>query len=143
MVERNILIVDRSPQAADPKSEKTTTRNSRSPDVQGINEDVRQTHKIYHFQNCGTVYMPVDSYNARGVIMENCGNDVPQVTCSLLFSPQPQICSHLTRAFQITVLRLLAMRKFYTHNLMQTRTPVVCWHLRHLPLKMLNMYFLL
>ena len=70
-----------SPQAADPKVEKKT--NSRSPDIQEINEDICQTHKIYQFQNCGTVYM--DSLNARGVRMDNCGNNVPQVTCSLFF----------------------------------------------------------
>ena len=59
------------------------TMDSGSPltqkyDVQEVNEDIRQTQ--YHFQNCGTVYM--DSYNARGVRMENCGNHVPQVICS-------------------------------------------------------------
>ena len=79
----NTVIVDRSPQAADPDLGKTT--NSRSPDIQGIKEDIHEINKIYHFQNCGTVYMPVDSLNARGVIMENCGNNVPQVTCSLFF----------------------------------------------------------
>ena len=70
-----------SPQAADLRIEKTT--NPRSPDIQEINEDFRQTHKIYQFQNCGIVYM--DSLNARGVRMENCDNNVPQVTCSLFF----------------------------------------------------------
>ena len=69
-------------QAADPMVEKTT--NSRSPDIQEINEDIRQTHEIYQFQNCGTVYM--DSLNARGVRIEKCGNNAPQVTtCSLFF----------------------------------------------------------
>ena len=123
VVERNISIVDSSPQAANPRLEKTM--NSRSPDIQEINEDIRQTHKIYyHFQNCGTVYMPVNSFNARGVRMENCGNNVPQVTCSLSFPPYVHFCSHLYHVIQITVQRLLTMRKFYTHNLMQS--PVVC-----------------
>ena len=83
-MDSNTAIDDRSSQAADPRLENTT--KSRSPDIQEINEDIRQTHKIY-FQNCGTVYMPVNSFNARGVKMENCGNNVPQVTCLLSFSP--------------------------------------------------------
>ena len=70
-----------SPQAADPRVEKKP--NPRSPDIQEINEDICQIHKIYQFQNCGTVYM--DSLNARGVRMDNCGNNVPQVTCSSFF----------------------------------------------------------
>ena len=82
MVVSNTVIVDRSPQAADPSLNRTT--NTRSPDIQELlNEDNPQTRKIYYFQNCGTVYMPVDSFNARGVRMENCGNNVPQVNCSL------------------------------------------------------------
>ena len=76
MVYRNT--VDSSP--PDPSLEKTT--NSRSPDIEEISEDIRQTQNIYHFQNCGTVCMSVDSFNARGVSMENCGNNIPQVTCS-------------------------------------------------------------
>ena len=87
MVDSNTVIVEKSPHAANTNSEKTT--NSPSPDIQEINEDIRQAHKIYHFQNCGTVYMSVDSFNARGVRMENCGNNVPQVTCSLFFFPFP------------------------------------------------------
>ena len=79
MIDRNTVNEDKSPLSADPSLEKAT--NSRSPDIQEINEDIRQTHKIYQFQNCGIVYM--DSFNARGVKMENCGNDVAQVTCSL------------------------------------------------------------
>ena len=88
-----------SPQAADLRVEKTT--KPRSPDIQEINEDIRQTHKIYQFQNCGIVYM--DSLNARGVSIENSGNNVPQVTCSFSFL----LPSHLTRPYhviQITVL---------------------------------------
>ena len=83
MVDSNTVIVDKSPQAADPSLNRSGTTNSRSPDIQEINKDNRQTHQIYHFQNCGTVYMPVDSFNARGVRMENCSNNVPQVNCSL------------------------------------------------------------
>ena len=94
MVDGNIVIDadNGTSQAADPRLEMPT--NSRSPqtqnsEIQEISEDIHQTHKIYHFQNCGTVYM--DSLNARGVIMENCGNNIPQVIClfvfpSLLFS---------------------------------------------------------
>ena len=55
-----------------------------SPNIEELNRDVRQTDKIYHFQNCGTIY--IDSFNARGVRMKNCGNNIPQVTCSLIFS---------------------------------------------------------
>jgi hypothetical protein len=141
MVGRNFLIFDRSPQAADPKSEKSS-RSPQTQKCQEINEDNGQTHKIYQIQNCGTMYM--DSFNACGVRMENCGNHVPQVTCSLSFSPH--FCSHeshLTWKYhiiQITVLGLLAMREFCTHNLMQSPMPVVCGPLRHLPLNMLNMY---
>ena len=82
MVDSNTVIVDRSPQAADPSLKRTT--NSRSSDMQELlNEDNPQTRKIYYFQNCGTVYMPVDSFNARGVRMKDCGNNVSQVTCWL------------------------------------------------------------
>ena len=97
MVNSNTVIVDRSSQAADPRLEKTT--NSRSLDIQEINEDIHQTHKIY-LQNCGTVYMPltVDSFNARGVRMENCGNNVPQVTCLLSFHP------HFLFSFNLAIL---------------------------------------
>ena len=65
--------------------EKTTT--SRSPqthdDIDSESEDNHKTHRIYQIQNCGTVY--VDSSNAHGVRMENCSNNVPQVTCSLSY----------------------------------------------------------
>ena len=71
MVYRNT--VERS--TPDPRLEETT--NSRSPYIEEMNEDIRQTHNIYHFQNCGTVSMSVDSFNARGVRMENCGNNIP------------------------------------------------------------------
>ena len=74
--------VDRSP--PDPRLKKTPRSPGSASDTQDINEDIRQTHKIYHFQNCGTV--SVDSFNARGVTMENCGNTIPQVTCSSSFS---------------------------------------------------------
>ena len=83
-MDSNTVIVDRSPQAADPSLKRTT--NSRSSDMQELlNEDNPQTRKIYYFQNCGTVYMPVDSFNARGVRMKDCGNNVSQVTCLLFF----------------------------------------------------------
>ena len=138
MVVSNTVIVDRSPQAADPSLNRTT--NTRSPDIQELlNEDNPQTRKIYYFQNCGTVYMPVDSFNARGVRMENCGNNVPQVNCSLFIFPFSFLMIQLGHYYinQITVLRLLAMRKFklYIHNLMQFS--MVCGHLGHLPLNIL------
>ena len=86
MIDRNTVIVDGSPPTDDPRLEKTM--NSRSPqtqkcNIQEINEDISQTHKIYQIQNCGTVYM--DSFNACGVKMENSGNNAPQITCSLFF----------------------------------------------------------
>ena len=116
---RNTIIVNNSPQATNPTLEMTTNPPSQTQksDTQEINEDIRQTHKIYHFENCGTVYL--DSLNTRGVRIENCGNNVPQVICSLSFSPH--CCSLLTWLYhiiQITVPRLLAMRRVYTHNLM-------------------------
>ena len=73
--------VDISP--PDPRLE--TTTNSRSLDIDEINEDIRQTQNISHFRNCRTVCMSVDSFNADGVRMENCGNHIPQVTCSYSF----------------------------------------------------------
>jgi hypothetical protein len=56
------------------------TTHSRHPqtqksDIQGMSD------MTYHFQNCGIVNM--DSFNARGVRMENCHNNVP-VSCSFL-----------------------------------------------------------
>ena len=71
----------------DPRLEKTM--NSQSPDIEEMNENIRhQTHtgNIYHFHNCGAVSMSVDSFNAQGVRMENCGNNTPQVNCSYSFS---------------------------------------------------------
>ena len=144
MIGKNNVIDDRPlPAAADRLGE---TMNSGSPqtqksDFQEVNEDIRQTHKLYHFQNCGTVYM--DSLNARGVRMENCGNHVPQFTCSWFFSPSfsHHFCSCLTWPFhiiQITILGFLAMRKFCIRNFIPL--PVVCGHLRHLPRNMSNMY---
>jgi hypothetical protein len=97
-IDRNTVIVDRpggSPQAADPRFKKTMNSQSESPsqtqkcNIQAINdsehEDNRQTHKTYHFENCGIVYM--DSFNAHGVRMKNCGNlnNVSQVTCCFFF----------------------------------------------------------
>ena len=73
--------VDISP--PDPRLE--TTTNSRSFDIDEINEDIHQTQNIYHFRNCRTVCMSVDSFNADGVRMENCGNNIPQVICSYSF----------------------------------------------------------
>ena len=85
MVGNNTLIDDKRHQAPAAADELGKTIDSGSPqtqkcDIQDVNEDIRQTHKLYHFQNCGIVYM--DSFNARGVRMENCGNHVPQVVCS-------------------------------------------------------------
>ena len=94
---------------------------SRSPEtqkcnIQEIDEDKRITCKIYHFESCGTVYM--DSLNAHYVKIKNCGNNVPNVTCSLFLSFSPHFCSHCQPTWpyhimiQITVLGLLAMGKF-------------------------------
>ena len=71
----------------DPRLEKTM--NSQSPDIEEMNENIRhQTHtgNIYHFHNCGAVSMSVDSFNAQGVRMEHCGNNIPQLNCSYSFS---------------------------------------------------------
>ena len=88
-----VTVDDRSPHAADSMLEQTMNPPSRSPasgtqkcDIQEINEDNCQTHKIYQFQNCGAVTLNIDSFRTRGVRMEHCGNKVPQVaTCSSLF----------------------------------------------------------
>ena len=138
-MDRDKVIVDFSPQAADPLLEKIT--GSRSPEtqkcnIQEIEEGKRITRKIFHFENCGTVYM--DSLNAHNVKIKNCGNNVPNVTCLLFLSFSPHFCSHWQPTypyhiiFQITVLGLLAMGKSYTHNLMQSL--VVRGHLCHLQL---------
>ena len=139
MADRDTVIVDLSPQAADPRLKKIT--DSRSPEtqkcnIQEIDEGKRITRKIFHFENCGTVYM--DSLNAHNVKIKNCGNNVPNVTCLLFLSFSPHFCSHWQPTypyhiiFQITVLGLLAMGKSYTHNLMQSL--VVRGHLCHLQL---------
>lgn len=98
MVNENSLvnadIVDRSPQATDQSLKLEKTTSPRSPQTQKcdikleeINDDNRQIHTIYQFQNCGTVNLSIDSFNASGVRMENCGNNVPQVTnCSSFLS---------------------------------------------------------
>ena len=85
MVDRNTVSVDRSLQAADPRLKKK--KKSRS----------RQT--LYHFQNCGTVYM--DSFNTQGVSIENCGNNVPQVTCSLSFYFHSCFSSNLALSYYL------------------------------------------
>ena len=102
MFDRNAVMIDRSPQTADPRLEKT--KNSRSPhtqqcDIQETNDDILQTHKIFHFQNYGTVYM--DSFNAHGVRMENCGNNVPQINCSLNFPLTPAFSSNLAISYYL------------------------------------------
>ena len=84
--------------------EKTT--NSRSPqmqecdsDIQEIDKDYHQTSKIYQIQNCGTVYM--ESSNAHGVRMENCGNNVPQINCLLNFPLTPAFSSNLAISYYL------------------------------------------
>ena len=131
-MDRDKVIVDFSPQAADPLLEKIT--GSRSPEtqkcnIQEIDEDKRITCKIYHW---------VSLLNALYVKIKNCGNNVPSVTCSLFLSFSPHFCSHWQPTWpyhimiQITVLGLLAMGKFYTHNLIES--PVVPGHLCRLEL---------
>ena len=111
-MDRDKVIVDFSPQAADPLLEKIT--GSRSPEtqkcnIQEIDEDKRITCKIYHW---------VSLLNALYVKIKNCGNNVPSVTCSLFLSFSPHFCSHCQPTWpyhimiQITVLGLLAMGKF-------------------------------
>jgi hypothetical protein len=87
---RDTFIVDSDPQAASHRLERTTPFRSphtqsvtQRSDIQETNEDICQTDRIYHFQNCGTVN--IDSFNARGVRMKNCGNNLPQVTCLFIF----------------------------------------------------------
>ena len=83
MIYRNTL------ESPPPDSRSEKTMNSQSPDIEETNENIRhQTHtgNIYHFQNCRSVSMSVDSFNAQGVRMEHCGNNTPQVNCSYSFS---------------------------------------------------------
>ena len=67
----NAVIIDQS--LPDPRVNTPQMQDS------AIQEIDRQAYTIYHFHNCGTVYL--DSLNAHNVTMENCGNNVPQVTC--------------------------------------------------------------
>ena len=146
MVNENSLvnadIVDRSPQATDQSLKLEKTTSPRSPQTQKcdikleeINDDNRQIHTIYQFQNCGTVNLSIDSFNASGVRMENCGNIVPQVTkcssfLSLIARFSGRFCSHAISYYQIT--GLVAMRrvmKIHIHNPMASLL-MVC---RHLP----------
>ena len=116
MVEENAIIVDQSPQAADPRLEKTTNPRSQTQkcDIREIKEDNRQTHKIYHFQNCGTVNLNVDSFNARTFTMENCDNNVPVTICSSFFFPL-NLCPHVMSYYQST--ELVAMRRAIKINI--------------------------
>ncbi|KAF8811980.1 hypothetical protein BYT27DRAFT_6433619 [Phlegmacium glaucopus] len=86
IVDRNTLavnstIVNQSPatgSATDPRLDKTANSPQSNYDV---DEDGREIHKIYHFHNCGTVY--VDARSSHRVTMENCANsNVRRVTCS-------------------------------------------------------------
>jgi hypothetical protein len=66
------IIVDQS--SADP---------TRTDKKQEIDEDHDcQVHKVYHFYNC---VVHLDSQNTHTTTMENCGNHLPQVTCSSFF----------------------------------------------------------
>ena len=58
-----------------PQLDKSQMQNS---NIQEIDNDNRPSpeHKIYHFHNCRIM----DSFNTRTITMENCGNEVPQVT---------------------------------------------------------------
>ena len=78
MEKRDASIVDRTPHAADLRLENITHSQTQKSDIQNINDI------MYHFQNCGTVNLNIDSFNARGVRMENCHNNIPQVSCSSL-----------------------------------------------------------
>ncbi|KAF8811973.1 hypothetical protein BYT27DRAFT_7252301 [Phlegmacium glaucopus] len=44
-----------------------------SPQLDHYIDEDRQIHKIYHFHNCGTVY--VDALNSHSITMENCDNN--------------------------------------------------------------------
>ncbi|KAF8809332.1 hypothetical protein BYT27DRAFT_6529201 [Phlegmacium glaucopus] len=59
------------PPATNPRLEKTSNCPRLNHD---IDEDRHKIHKIYHFHNCGTVYM--DSLNSHSVTMDNCANNI-------------------------------------------------------------------
>ena len=69
-------------QSDDPTLDKMNYPQAQNGDIQGTDDDNHQTHKTYHFHNCGMVYL--DSFNTRRVTMEDCGN---QVTCVSFFFP--------------------------------------------------------
>jgi len=69
------IIIDQP--SANPRLE-TQTKNG---NIQETGEDNHQVHKIYHFHNCGVVYL--DSHNTRNIAMEHCGNNVPQIAYHL------------------------------------------------------------
>ena len=135
MVDRDSLVnADESPQATGPRSDNTTNfqptqTRMQKYEIQEINEDNRQTHKIYHFQNCGTVNFNMDSFNTRTITMENCGNKVPpqvNICPSFYFS---HFCPYVMSYYQIT--ELVAMRramKTYIHNPMPSLL-MVCGYL--------------
>ncbi|KAF8811968.1 hypothetical protein BYT27DRAFT_7208042 [Phlegmacium glaucopus] len=78
VVDTNTIVnVDqRSP--ADPRLEKImNSPQMQSAAIQAKDEDVHRSPPI-HFQNCGIVYL--NSFNTRGIAMEDCGNHVSQVT---------------------------------------------------------------
>jgi hypothetical protein len=87
----NAIVVNQSPANLGLKN--MTIYPHINSDIQAMYEDDRQIYNIYHFQDCGTVYL--NSFNARGVTMENCGNYIPQVTCS---SFPPLTLSYTTSA---------------------------------------------
>ena len=121
-----------SPQAADRRLENTTSPQTQKCDIQEINEENRQTQKIYHFQNCGTVNLNVDSFNTRTITMENCGNKVPQVTlCSSFFLPLT-FCHHVMSYYQIKGLMALRRAiKIYLCNPMPSFLMVCRYLLLH------------
>ena len=141
-VDRNTVIVDKSPQAADPRLEETA--NTRSPqtqkcDIKDINEDNRQTHKTYCFQNCANVY--IKPFNVHG-FRKKIYADIVRVTCSLIFlffSPLLLFSSNLAISYYSDHRPRIIDNERVLHSQPHTVSSGM-WHLHHLPLNMLNMY---
>jgi len=77
MANRNALVdpITATDQSESPQLDKSQVQNG---NIQEIDDNNRSSseHKILHFHNCRIV----DSFNTRTITMENCGNEIPQVT---------------------------------------------------------------
>ena len=61
-----------------------------------FDEERYQPRKTYCFNNCGTVNVNVNSFNAHGVIMENCSNHVRQFACASFLFLSLRFCLYVS-----------------------------------------------